>query len=102
MTYSVILKPEAGKMFRAISDRRVLEKIASTLERLKTTPEISGKRLGDELSGYWSVRAAGQQYRIIYRIEGNFVFVISIGRRKAGSKKDVYELTRKLIRRGLL
>ncbi|MEM7600298.1 MAG: type II toxin-antitoxin system RelE/ParE family toxin, partial [Verrucomicrobiota bacterium] len=37
-----------------------------------------------ELSGYRSVRAVGQRYRIVYQVQANkvLVTVISIGRRK--------------------
>lgn len=46
----------------------------------------------NELSGFRSVRAVGQRYRIIYAIQGEQVkvIVIAVGIRKEGSKADVY------------
>jgi mRNA interferase RelE/StbE len=58
----------------------------------------------DELVGYRSVRAVGQRYRIIYRVEDErvTVLVVALGIRKQGDKKDVYELAKKLLRSDLL
>jgi len=58
----------------------------------------------DELAGYHSLRAVGQRYRIIYKVkeEEVLVVVVTLGIRKEGDKKDVYELAKKLIRLGLL
>ena len=49
--------------------------------------------------GYRSIRAVGQRYRIIYRIEQDQVLVlmVGIGRRKEGNKKDIYEVTKRLL-----
>ncbi|MFN5137074.1 MAG: type II toxin-antitoxin system RelE family toxin, partial [Pseudanabaena sp.] len=57
-----------------------------------------------ELDGYYSVRAVGQRYRIIYAIEQAqvTVMIVALGIRKDGSKQDVYALTKKLLRLGLL
>jgi len=58
----------------------------------------------DDLAGYRSVRAVGQRYRIIYRVEEKkvLVLVVAMGMRKEGSKRDVYLLARKLLRLRLL
>jgi len=50
------------------------------------------------------VRAVGQRYRIIYRVEDErvTVLVVALGIRKQGDKKDVYELAKKLLRSDLL
>lgn len=52
----------------------------------------------DNLSGFRSVRAVGQRYRIIYKVEQEqvLVLVVGIGRRKDGDKKDIYTLLEKL------
>ena len=46
----------------------------------------------------------GQKYRIIYRVERGVVtvLVVALGKRQAKSKDDIYELTRKLLRLGLI
>ena len=66
---------------------------------LEAEPEKRGKALIGELSGYRSHRAVGQRYGIIYRIEKEkvMVWVMALGIRKEGSKRDIYTLARKLI-----
>jgi len=56
-------------------------------------------RLG-ELAGYRSIRAVGQRYRIIYKVEQAkvIIIVVAVGLRKEGAKKDIYALARKLLR----
>ncbi len=56
-------------MLKAITDRRIREKLASVIDSLETDPELRGKPLDEDLAGYRSVRAVGQRYRIIYRVE---------------------------------
>lgn len=43
------------------------------------------------------MRAAGQRYRIIYRVqaEAGAVTVLVVGIRKAGDKRDAYQLARR-------
>jgi len=56
--------------------------------------------LTGELAGHRSLRAAGQRYRILYRVERNqvLVLVVAVGIRREGSRSDIYELARKLLR----
>ena len=91
-------------MLGRISDRRVQEKIRDRIEALREDPEKQGKPLLGEFSGYRSIRAAGERYRVVYQVEKDkiLVFVIAVGLRKEGDKKDVYALARKLLRFRLL
>lgn len=91
-------------MLEAIQDRRVREKIRDRIDGLAEEPEKQGKPLTGELTGYRSLRAVGQRYRIIYRIEEGkvLVLVMALGIRKEGSGKDIYVLARKLLRLRLL
>ncbi len=104
MTYGVIIQPIALKQLQGIADRRVRQKIRERIDALSENPELQGKPLIAELSGYLSLRAVGQRYRIIYKVDGEkvTVFVVAVGIRKTGSKDDVYTLARKLLRLGLL
>ena len=104
MKYRVIITPIALSMIRRISDRRVREKVADVIGRLAENPEGTGKALIGDLAGYRSIRAAGQRYRIIYRVEKEkvFVVVVSVGIRKEGDRKDIYTLATKLFRQKLL
>lgn len=100
MTYKVIIQSVALEMLRRIKDRRVLGKILQRIEELAQEPEKRGKPLTDELLGCWSLRAAAQRYRIIYKIDGQRVevIVIAVGLRRAGDRKDAYEVAKRLVR----
>ena len=99
LKYQVVLTKQAAKLFSKIKDRREQKLLLAKLEKLKYNPEQQGKALVKELSGYRSVRAAGQRYRIVYQIQEELVLVtvIGIGRRKEGDKKDVYSVTKKIV-----
>jgi mRNA interferase RelE/StbE len=90
-------------MLKEIADRRIREKIVETIDRLADEPEKQGKPLGTELAGFRSLRAVGQRYRIIYKVDEDeiVVFVVAVGIRKEGGKDDIYNLAKKLVRLGL-
>ena len=98
------MTPHARVMLEAIQDRRVRDKIRDRIDGLAEEPEKQGKPLTGELTGYRSLRAVGQRYRIIYRIEEGkvLVLVMVLGIRKEGSGKDIYVLAQKLLRLRLL
>ncbi len=102
--WEVRLTLKAEMQVAAIKDRRVQERLRSSLRRLEYEPELQGKPLADELVGYRSVRAASQRYRIIYKVEDQrvLVLIVALGIRKEGDKRDIYELAKKLKRLGLL
>ena len=104
MIYRVDILPPAQKMVLSIGDRRIQEKLLERMTALANDPELQGKPLGDDLAGYRSVRAVGQRYRILYRVERSIVTVIVVaaGIRKEGSREDIYRVAQKLIRLGLL
>ena len=102
--YSVVWSDEARKMLSAIPDKRIQAKIIERGEELTVEPEKQGKALIDDLTGFRSVRAVGQRYRILYKIENEkiMVFIVAVGIRKEGSKSDIYKLAKKLLRLGLV
>jgi len=104
VTYNVEFMEAAKKQLVSIKDRRLREKIVERAEALAVDPEKQGKKLGGDLEGYRSIRAIGQRYRIIYRVDGEnvVVVVVSLGIRKESDKKDVYKLTQRLFSLGLL
>lgn len=91
-------------MLAEITDRRIKEQISKRIEALTGEPEKLGKPLLGELSGYRSPRAAGQRFRVIYKIEKKqvIVIVVALGIRKEGDKRDIYALAQKLVKLGLL
>ncbi len=91
-------------MLEDISDRRVREQLLNRSKQLEVEPEKQGKALLGELSSFRSLRAVGQRYRIIYRVERNrvIVLIVGLGIRKEGSSRDIYALARKLLKARLL
>lgn len=51
-------------------------------------PEKQAKPMTGDLAGYHSIRAVGQRYRIIYKIEDEhvIVFVVGLGIHKEGDE----------------
>ena len=104
MIWEIVFASGAQEMLQGIKDRRIREKICERIDGLKEEPEKQGKPLIGELSGYRSIRAVGQRYRIIYRVEGSMVLVIvvAIGIRKESARRDIYSLAKKLIQLKLI
>lgn len=104
MKWQIIMMPIAEKQLAEIGDRRVRESIAKRIDGLEHEPELQGKPMSGELAGYFSIRAVGQRYRILYKAKAErvVVVVVSLGMRKEGDKKDIYEVAKKLLRSGLL
>ncbi len=104
MIWEIVFTPGAQEILKGIKDRRIREKICERIDHLRDDPEKQGNPLIGELSGYRSIRAVGQRYRIIYRVEGSMVLVIvvAIGIQKEGAHKDIYSLAKKLIRLKLI
>ncbi len=103
MRWNIKLTAPALKQLAAIQDTRIREQISKKINALADNPEQQGKPLSDELSGYYSVRAVGQRYRILFKLEADriIVVVVALGIRKDGDKKDVYALAKKMARLGL-
>jgi mRNA interferase RelE/StbE len=78
--------------------------IINKIEKLKEEPTLLEKPLRGLLKDYRSIRPAGQRYRIIYKVIDNeiIVIVVTVGIRKDGDKKDIYELMKKYIKTNLL
>jgi len=104
MKWEILLTPTSKKMLGNIRDERVRRKIIESIDGLRQNPEMQGKPLISELKSYRSLRAVGQRYRIIYRLKKNkiIVVIVAVGLRKEGDKADVYQLTKKLLKLGLL
>jgi mRNA interferase RelE/StbE len=104
MAYEVRISKMAERMVSDIADRRIQGILLKRSFRLADEPEKQGDPLRDDLSGYRSVRAVGQRYRIVYRIDGDdtVVIVAAVGIRRAGDRHDIYEVARSLFRQALL
>ena len=104
MAYQVQLTPEADEVLQAIADRRMRELILRRVERLSQEPDRQGSPLAGTLAGYRSVRAAGQRYRIIYRIEEEraTVVVVGVGIRRGGDRQDIYNRVWRFVHLGFI
>ena len=102
--WAIGLAKQARKQLTEITDSRILKHISQRIDKLEYEPEKQGKPLNDDLAGYRSVRAVGQRYRIIYKIDEDrvLVLVVTVGIRKEGDKHDAYAQAIKLARLGLL
>jgi mRNA interferase RelE/StbE len=104
MAYQIEITPTALEALEAITDQRTRTTIVRRIDALTSEPRTQGKALRGELAGFLSVRAAGQRYRVVYRIDESDkrVTVYLVGIRREGSRRDVYALAQRLVRRGLL
>ena len=104
MAYRIEITPTALEALEAIADRRTRAAIVRRIDRLAEEPDKQGNPLRGELMGFSRVRAAGQRYRALYRVdeEQQQVTVYLVGIRREGSSRDVYALAQRLVRRGLL
>lgn len=104
MTYRIVVTPTGFKLLEAISDRSIREQIRDRIDGLAHDPEQQGKPLREELAGFRSLRAIGQRYRILYRVEREqiLVLVVAVGIRKEGDRHDIYQIAKKLIRLRLI
>ena len=104
MTWRVLITPSALEMLKGITDQRIKRQVFEAIGKLSEDPEKKGKLLMGEMAGFRSLRAAGQKYRVLYKIEKEqvIVVVVAVGRRKEGDRKDIYSLARKLFEQKLL
>jgi mRNA interferase RelE/StbE len=104
MSWRINITPTAIRMLTGITDRCIREKIIAVIDRLAEEPEKQGKAMLGELAGFRSIRAVGQRYRIIYTVKNEeiVVIVVAVGIRRDGARDDIYNLTKKLLRLGLL
>ena len=104
MNWKVEFTKPALKQLQEITDKRVRDNLFERIEELAKDPENQGKPLRDELSGLRSVRAIGQRYRIIYKVERErvIVVVVAVGKRKDGDRADIYLIAAKLMRTGYI
>ena len=104
MAFQIEITPTAFESLEAVIDKRTRGAIVRRIDALMEEPEKLGKPLRGLLAGFMSTRAAGQRYRIVYRVDNDRkrVLVYMVGIRKEGNRKDVYALAERLVQRGLI
>ena len=102
MNWQVELTKFALKQLQDITDKRVRDNLFKRIEGLANDPENQGKPLRNELSGLRSLRAIGQRFRIVFRVERErvIVIVVAVGIRKEGDRSDIYQIATRLMRSG--
>lgn len=97
MKYQIEITPLAIELLSKIKDNREQQGLKKRIDKLASEPEKQGKALSGKLKGYRSVRALGQRYRVIYRVERSTITVIIVGAgiRKEGASKDIYAILNK-------
>ena len=101
--YRIKLTKIATENLRSI-ESKTRNQIINKIDSLKNEPLLLGKQLKGPLKELRSVRAAGQRYRIIYKVLESevIVVIVAVGIRKEGDKRDIYALMKKYIKTGLL
>jgi len=101
--YRIILTETCLSLIEKISDKKLQRTILLRIKGLSEDPDKQGKMLTSELSGFRSIHAAGR-YRVIFKADKHTVtvYILAAGIRKQGDKKDIYKITKKLLKAGLL
>jgi len=101
--YKILITETCLALIGRISDKKIQRTILNRIENLSEEPDQQGKMLVKELSGFRSIHTAGR-YRIIYKIDKHtvIVYILAAGIRKQGDKKDIYKITKKLLKAGLI
>jgi mRNA interferase RelE/StbE len=101
--YRILITDTCLALIERIPDKKIQRTILNRIERLAEEPDKQGKILVKELSGFRSIHAAGR-YRIIYKVDKNIViiYILAAGIRKQGDKKDIYQITKKLLKAKLV
>jgi mRNA interferase RelE/StbE len=113
MQYRIEITPLAIELLSKIKDKREQQGLKQRIEKLTSEPEKQGKALSGKLKGrreasvmrsesfralvYRSIRALGQRYRIVYRVDRSTITVLIVGAgiRKEGARKDIYAILNK-------
>jgi len=103
LKYEILITDTCLALIDKIPDKKIQRTILNRIEGLSDEPDKQGKMLVKELSGFRSIHAAGR-YRIIYKVDKQtvIIYILAAGIRKQGDKKDIYKITRKLLKAGLL
>jgi mRNA interferase RelE/StbE len=97
MKYKLEITSLAIELLSKIKDKREQQGLKKRIEKLKLEPEKQDKALSGKLRGYRSVRALGQRYRIVYRVDLSKITVVIFGAgiRKEGAKEDIHAVLNK-------
>ncbi len=97
--YRIEVSPTGYQSLKAIKGRKLLREIAKTIDGLTQNPDRKGKLLKAPLDGVYSLRAARDRFRVLYRVDPRqkLVSVLLVAARAPGTEEDVYALAKKLL-----
>lgn len=103
-SWRVVVMPEAKKHLAEIKDSRIQQGLKNALKRLESDADKRGKPLHEDLIGFRGLRAVGERYRIVFRVveSKHEAHVVAVGIRREGSPTDVYHVTSRLVRSGVI
>ncbi len=103
MSYRILITDTCISLIEKIADRKIQRTILDRIKKLAEDPDKQGKKLVKDLAGFRSMHAAGR-YRVIFKIDRQTIilYVLAVGIRKEGDKKDIYQIAKKLLNAGLL
>ena len=82
MRFAIVYHQDVGKIDLPQINKNIRLRIKKAIEeRLMTEPTKYGKPLRKSLKGYWKLRVGGD-YRIVYKIKNEKVFIFGIIHRK--------------------
>ncbi len=85
MPYTVKYHPNVKSVDLPLMNGKIRERIRRAVEsRLMTAPQDYGLPLRKSLGGYWKLRVG--DYRVVFKIEGEVVYILGIRHRK-----NIYE-----------
>jgi hypothetical protein len=90
------IAPTALEALRRVRDKKLRRNIVFASDALADEAD-AGNPLAPPLDGLGSVHAAGDRWRVLYRVEKRLVQVVLGGPRRPGEPADVYELAARWI-----
>ena len=82
MAFTVKYHPDVKNVDLPMINVKMRERIRRAIEsRLMTAPQECGLPLRKSLRGYWKLRVG--EYRVVFKIEGEIVYVLGVRHRKS-------------------
>ncbi|MFH0975630.1 MAG: type II toxin-antitoxin system RelE/ParE family toxin [Spirochaetota bacterium] len=81
MAFEIRYHPYVKSIDLPLINEKIKKRIKAAIEtRLTEVPHHYGEPLRKTLKGYWKLRVG--DYRIVFKIKGNFIFILGIIHRK--------------------
>jgi len=88
--YRIEVTPRAQKDLKALPTRE-RQRVAEQIDGLKTDPGPTGCKKLKGREDFYRIRVG--DYRVVYQIEDEVLFILIV---RAGDRKEIYEIIRRL------